>query len=93
MDGCIEVSQDFFDDDDIDNAAAYISSYGKLLSRIFKKIKKSWKLKLFSGAGGGDFDPRLLKQMNFADGDNNGEVFLNQFWLFNPPKGFGGFIH
>ena len=29
MDGCIEVSQDFFDDDDIDNAAAYISSYGK----------------------------------------------------------------
>ena len=40
---CIEVSQDFFDEDDFDGA-------------------------------GGDFDPRLLKQMNFADRDNNGEV-------------------
>ena len=44
---CIEVSEDFFDDDDFD-----VSSYG----------------------AGGDFDPRLLKQMNFADRDNNGEV-------------------
>ena len=59
MDGssCTEVSQDFFDDDDVDDAVSFISNYG-----------------------GGDFDPRLLKQMNFADGDNNGEVFfLNQF--------------
>ena len=46
---CIEVSEDFFDDDDFD-----VSSYG----------------------AGGDFDPRLLKQMNFADRDNNGEVVL-----------------
>ena len=43
---CIEVSQDFFDEDDFDGA-------------------------------GGDFDPRLLKQMNFADRDNNGEVLYN----------------
>ena len=39
---CIEVSQDFFDEDDFDGA-------------------------------GGDFDPRLLKQMNFADPDNTGK--------------------
>jgi len=48
---CIEVSQDFFDDDDFDGPTAFLSLYGP----------------------GGDFDPRLLKQMNFADPDNNGK--------------------
>ena len=47
----IEVSQDFFDDDDFDGPTAFFSLYG----------------------AGGDFDPRLLKQMNFADPDNTGK--------------------
>ena len=49
---CIEVSQDFFDDDDdFDGPTAFLSLYG----------------------AGGDFDPKLLKQMNFAYCDNNGK--------------------
>ena len=47
----IEVSQDFFDDDDFDGPTAFLSFYG----------------------AGGDFDLRLLKQMNFADPDNTGK--------------------
>ena len=48
----IEVSQDFFDDDDdFDGPTAFLSLYG----------------------AGGDFDLRLLKQMNFADPDNTGK--------------------
>ena len=48
----IEVSQDFFDDDDdFDGPTAFLSLYG----------------------AGGDFDPKLLKQMNFAYCDNNGK--------------------
>ena len=47
----IEVSQDFFDDDDFDGPTAFFSLYG----------------------AGSDFDPRLLKQMNFADPDNTGK--------------------
>ena len=47
----IEVSQDFFDDDDFNGPAAFLSLYG----------------------AGCNFDPRLLKQMNLADCDNNGK--------------------